>query len=51
MEGFKGMGDNPYNQGLEMPVISVRWPHGGWIVWNWITHKWDHLDTRPGAVG
>lgn len=23
------------------PHIRVRWPHGGWIVWNWHTCEWD----------
>lgn len=23
------------------PLIRVRWPEGGWIVWNWHTCKWD----------
>ena len=42
---------NPYDQGPERPVISVRWPHGGWIVWNWTTCEWDHVDARPGVAG
>jgi len=41
------MGDNPYERGPEMPVISVRWPHGGWIVWNWDTCAWDRMADRP----
>jgi hypothetical protein len=25
------------------PRIRVRWPHGGWLYWNWRTVQWDHL--------
>jgi hypothetical protein len=33
---------DPYEQLPDRPVIRVRWPHGGWIVWNWTAARWDH---------
>ena len=23
------------------PITRVKWPEGGWIIWNWQTCKWD----------
>lgn len=28
-------------------LIYVQWPHGGWLVWNWQTSRWDHVAVRP----
>lgn len=28
-------------------LIKVRWPHGGWIVWNYDLCKWEHVDVEP----
>lgn len=25
----------------------VKWPHGGYIVWDWNNHKWDHMTELP----
>ena len=25
------------------PLIKVRWPHGGWIIWNWEIGQWDRI--------
>lgn len=25
----------------DLTVCSVKWPHGGWIVWNWLAPSWD----------
>lgn len=27
----------------DLPMYSVRWPHGGWIVWEWNSPSWDHV--------
>ncbi len=32
----------PYFRHPDRPVCSVKWPHGGWIVWNWLAPAWDH---------
>lgn len=29
--------------GLYQPLIKVKWPHGGYIVWNWHTCNWDFI--------
>ena len=34
--------NNPYQN-----IVSTTWPHGGWIVWNFDTVKWEHLLTDP----
>jgi hypothetical protein len=26
--------------------IYVKWPHGGWLRWNWDHRRWDHVDER-----
>jgi hypothetical protein len=31
------------------PLISVRWDTG-WIIWNWTTRKWDHVDDATRAA-
>jgi hypothetical protein len=23
--------------------IYVKWPHGGWLLWNWEKRNWDHV--------
>jgi hypothetical protein len=30
---------NPY-----YPLIKVKWPHGGWLWWNWHTCKWEYWE-------
>jgi hypothetical protein len=32
-----------YYQLPKRPVISVKWPFGGWIIWNWLTNSWDDM--------
>lgn len=27
---------------MTRPEIKVKWPHGGWLVWNWDLCKWEH---------
>jgi hypothetical protein len=24
-------------------LIKVKWPHGGWLVWNWDLCRWEHV--------
>jgi hypothetical protein len=26
--------------------IYVKWPHGGWLLWNWDQCKWEHVNER-----
>lgn len=40
----------PYRQGDERPLITVRWPHGGWLVWNWDAAAWDRHAEHPAGV-
>lgn len=35
--------NSPYFLDNHRNVISVIWPHGGWIIWNWIYTSWNHL--------
>jgi hypothetical protein len=30
-----------------VPLIWVRWPAGGYIIWNWDRITWDHVDELP----
>lgn len=25
------------------PLIKIKWPDGGYIVWNWHTGNWDFI--------
>lgn len=32
-----------YFRAPDLPMYSVKWPRGGWIVWEWNKPSWDHV--------
>ena len=35
------------DQDYKTEIISMKWPHGGYLVWDWDHHKWDHVRDDP----
>lgn len=51
LKSLREKSNSPYFLDDNRRVISVIWPHGGWIIWNWIYTSWNHLtDDERDAV-
>ena len=42
--------DNPAAYHRSGEFYRVRWPHGGWIIWNWLAARWDHKTDSETAM-
>ena len=42
--------DSPYFKRDTHQVISTKWPRGGYLIWNWTTHKWDSITEEELAA-